>query len=119
MGKSIVGDKSYLFAIRIVKLCKWLAEEKKEYVLSKQLLRSGTSIGALLKEAEHAQSKPDFLNKVNISLKEANETVYWLMLLKDTGYITQIEYNSVLPDAEEILKMLISIVKTTRTKIKP
>lgn len=78
MSKSIVGEKSYRFAIRIVNLYKWLCEEKKEYVLSKQLLRSGTAIGALLKEAEHGQSKPDFLNKVNIALKEANETAYWL-----------------------------------------
>ncbi len=74
MSKSIVGEKSYHFAIRIVKLYKLLTDEKREYVLSKQLLRSGTGIGALLKEAEHTQSKPDFLNKVNIALKEANET---------------------------------------------
>ena len=74
MSKSIVGEKSYQFAIRIVKLYKLLTDTKKEYILAKQLLRSGTAIGALLKEAEHAQSKPDFLNKTNIALKEANET---------------------------------------------
>ncbi len=117
MSKSIVGEKSYRFAIRIVNLYKWLCEEKKEYVLSKQLLRSGTAIGALLKEAEHGQSKSDFLNKVNIALKEANETAYWLMLLKDTGYITEKEFDSIIVDAEELIKMLVSIVKTTKARL--
>lgn len=117
MSKSIVGEKSYHFAIRIIKLYKWLAEEKKEYVLSKQLLRSGTAIGALLKEAEHAQSKLDFLSKTNIALKEANETQYWLMLLKDTNYISQKEFNSINTDVDELIKMLVSIVKTTKTKV--
>jgi len=117
MSKSIVGEKSYQFAIRIVNLYKLLCEEKKEYVLSKQLLRSGTAIGALLKEAEHGQSKLDFLNKVNIALKEANETAYWIMLLKDTGYITSKEFDSIIRDAEELIKMLVTIVKTTKTKL--
>jgi four helix bundle protein len=117
MSKSIVGEKSYRFAIRIVNLYKWLCEEKKEYVLSKQLLRSGTAIGALLKEAEHGQSKLDFLSKVNIALKEANETAYWLMLLKDTGYITEKEFDSIIVDAEELIKMLVSIVKTTKARL--
>jgi len=117
MSKSIVGEKSYQFAIRIVNVYKWLCEEKKEYVLSKQLLRSGTAIGALLKEAEHGQSKSDFLNKVNIALKEANETAYWLMLLKDTGYFTGKEFDSIIRDAEELIKILVSIVKTTKTNL--
>ena len=117
MSKSIVGEKSYRFAIRIVNLYKWLCEEKKEYVLSKQLLRSGTAIGALLKEAEHGQSKSDFLNKVNIALKEANESAYWLMLLKDTGYIIEKEFDSIKKDAEELIKILVSIVKTTKNKL--
>lgn len=117
MSKSIVGEKSYRFAIRIVNLYKWLCEEKKEYVLSKQLLRSGTAIGALLKEAENGQSKADFLNKVNIALKEASETAYWLMLLKDTEYITNKEFDSIITDAEELIKMLVSIVKTTKTRL--
>ena len=117
MKTSIVAEKSYGFAIRIVKLCKWLNGERKEYVLSKQLLRSGTAIGALLKEAAHAQSKPDFLNKVNIALKEANETVYWLMLLKDTAYITIEEFMSINIDAEELLRLLTSIVKTTKVRL--
>jgi len=113
---NIVLNKSYRFAIRIVNLYKYLTEEKKEYVLSKQLLRSGTAIGALLKEAEHAQSRPDFLNKTNIALKEANEVEYWLMLLKDTGYLTNEEYENIQTDCSEICKLLISIVKTLKTK---
>ncbi len=85
--------------------------------MSKQLLRSGTAIGALIREAEHAQSKPDFLNKMNIALKEANETEYWLMLLKDTNYINEKEFISIAADASEILKVLITIVKTTKSNI--
>ena len=113
----MVGEKSYRFAIRVVNMYKWLCENKSEYILSKQLLRSGTAIGALLKEAEHAQSKSDLLSKVNIALKEANETVYWLMLLKDTEYITQKEFESMSTDAEELIKMLVSIVKTTKSRL--
>ena len=90
----MIQDKSLTFAIRLVKLSKHLVENKREYVLSKQLLRSGTSIGALVREAEHAQSKADFLNKMNIALKEANETVYWLILLRETEYLTDSEYAS-------------------------
>lgn len=115
---NIVADKSYAFALRIIKLYKYLVSEKKEYVLSKQILRSGTSIGALVKEAEHAQSKADFLNKMNIALKEANETEYWLMLLKDSDYIDEKSYNSIYPNAVELIKLLISIVKSTKEKLK-
>ena len=86
---SILEDKSYKFAIRIVKLNKYLCTEHKEYVLSKQLLRSGTAVGALVAEAQYAQSKADFINKLQISLKEANESRYWLRLLKDCDYITE------------------------------
>ena len=111
MSKSIVVEKSYHFAIKIVKLYKLITDEKREYVLLKQLLRSGTAIGALLKEAEHAQSKPDFLNKTNIALKEANETSYWLMLLKDTGFISQREFDSISTDTEELIKMGVSILE--------
>jgi four helix bundle protein len=85
--------------------------------LSKQLLRSGTSIGALVKEAEHAQSKADFLNKMNVALKEANETTYWLMLLKDTEYISVKEFDSIHEGASEILRLLISIVKSTKVSL--
>lgn len=114
---NIVAAKSYAFALRIIKLYKYLVSEQKEYVLSKQVLRSGTSVGALIKEAEHAQSKKNFINKMNIALKEANETEYWLMLLKDSGYIDEKSYNSIYPDIVEILKLLISIVKSTKEKL--
>lgn len=116
--KNIVAVKSYAFAIRIVKLYKLLSQEKKEIVLSKQMLRSGTAIGALIKEAEHAQSKADFLNKMNVALKEANETEYWLMLMRDTEYINEKEFQSIKNDCSEILKLLISIIKSTKTSLK-
>ncbi|VAX24903.1 hypothetical protein MNBD_IGNAVI01-2051, partial [hydrothermal vent metagenome] len=110
--KNIVRDKSYAFALRIIKLHKYLVNNKKELVLSKQILRSGTSIGALIREAEHAQSKKDFINKMNIALKEANETEYWLMLLKDSDYINEKSFNSIHSECLELLKLLISIVKS-------
>lgn len=116
-GKNIVLDKAYVFAIQIVNTYKLLTNEKKEYVMSKQLLRSGTAVGALIKEAEHAQSKADFLNKMNIALKEANETEYWIELLRDTDYLTEEEIGSLLNDISQILKLLISIVKTTKTSL--
>ena len=118
MGKkeSILRDKSYKFAIRIVKFSQYLQEEKKEFVLSKQILRSGTSIGALIREAEYAQSNADFINKFSISLKEANETAYWLSLLKDTDYIEKRLYNSLFSDCDEIISMLVSTIKTLKTK---
>lgn len=105
------------FAIRVVKLYQYLSEQKREFVLSKQFLRSGTAIGALVREAEHAQSKSDFLNKMNISLKEANETLYWIILMKETDYLSQQEFQSIHNDAEELVKMLASIVKTTKQKL--
>ena len=85
--------------------------KEKEFVLSKQMLRSGTAIGALLKEAEHAQSKADFISKVNIALKEANETEYWIMLLKETDYLSEKEYESIIEDCRELIKLTVSIVK--------
>jgi len=117
-SKNITANKSYAFALRIIKLYKFLVEEKREFVLSKQILRSGTAVGALIKEAEHAQSKADFLNKMNIALKEANETEYWLMLLKDSDYIDKKSYNSIHPDCVELIKLLISIVKSTKENLK-
>ncbi len=112
-----VGAKSYAFAIKIIKTYKFLSENKKEFVLSKQLLRSGTAIGALIKEAEHAQSKADFLNKMNIALKKANETEYWLMLLRDSEYLEEKMHNEINADCTELLRMLISIVKTTKENL--
>ena len=108
--------KSFAFAIRAVNLYKLLSEERKEYVLSKQMMRSATAIGALIRESEHAQSKADFINKLSISLKEANETEYWLMLLKETKYLNDIEYDSIIKDCRELLKLLISIIKTTKNR---
>ena len=110
----IVKDKSLSFAIRIVNLYKYLVAEKRETVMSKQLLRCGTSIGANIREAEQAQSRADFLSKQNIALKEANETEYWLELLMQTGFITQNEYESINNDCVELNKLLISIIKSTK-----
>ena len=111
MRESIIGTKSFDFAIRIVRLYKYLTDEKKEYVLSKQLLRSGTSIGANARESKNAQSRKDFLNKLNIALKEADETEYWLELLYKTDYLTDEEYRSINEDNRELIKILITIIK--------
>lgn len=111
---NILADKSYSFAIRIVKLSHYLQNDKKEFILSKQVLRSGTSIGALIAESVYAQSKADFISKLHISLKEANETKYWLNLLKDTDYINEKMYNSLIKDINEVLKLLTSSIKTTK-----
>jgi len=116
MRENIVKNKSYIFALRIVKAYKFLLQEQKEFILSKQLLRSGTAIGALIYEAEHAQSTADFVHKMNISLKEANETMYWLMLLKDSEYIDEKTFLSISQDCEELVKLLASIVKTSKNK---
>ncbi len=116
--ENVIATKSFAFAIRIVKLYKLLSQDKREFILSKQLLRSGTAIGALVREAEHGQSKADFLSKMNIALKEANETEYWLLLLKDTDYLTEIEFQSIQKDCSEILRLLISIVKSTKGNLK-
>ncbi|PJA02144.1 four helix bundle protein [bacterium (Candidatus Gribaldobacteria) CG_4_10_14_0_2_um_filter_36_18] len=114
MKESILKIKSYKFAIRIVKLYQFLVKEKKEFVLSRQILKSGTSIGALIKEAEFGQSRADFINKMNVALKEANETIYWLEILKDTGYIDDKLFKSLYNDCEELIKMLVSTVKTSK-----
>ena len=118
MKENIVMNKSYAFALKIVAIYKKIISENKEYVLSKQLLRSGTSVGALIKESEHAQSKADFINKLSIALKEANETEYWLNLLKDSEYIDINTYKSIYPDCQEIIRLLVSIVKTSKLNIK-
>jgi four helix bundle protein len=112
--KSILKDKSFLFAIRIVRLCQYLSETKKEYILSKQLIRSGTAIGALIREAQNAESKKDFIHKLAISQKECDETMYWLELLKETNYINKEEFESVNENAIELLKMLRSAIITTK-----
>jgi len=114
MKENILKTKSYQFAIRIVRLSQYLQQEKKEFVLSKQILRSGTAIGALIREAEYGQSIPDFIHKLNISLKETNETEYWINILKDTGYVSEPMFASLLIDCKELLRLLISSIKTSK-----
>lgn len=116
MKESIVYNKAFEFAIRIVNLYKYLVLEKKEFIMSRQVLKSGTSIGANIKEALQGQSKRDFLSKMNIALKEASETDYWLKLLIATNYINK-GAESILKDCLELNKMLISIVKTTKEQL--
>ena len=111
--ENIIEIKSFDFTVRIVNLYKYLMNNQKEFVLSKQLLRSGTSIGANVAEAQKAQTKPDFNAKMNIALKEANETEYWLKLLYKTEYVTETEFNSIEKDVKEIIAILVSICKKT------
>ena len=114
MKKNILRDKSFAFALRCVKLYKYLCNEQREYVLSKQLLRSGTAIGALISEGEFAQSRADFVNKLSVALKEANESLYWLSLLSESEYINQKMFESIKPDNEELIRLLISSIKTAK-----
>ena len=116
-NKNIVVEKSFDFAIRIVKLYKYLTDNKKEYILSKQVLKSGTSIGANISEAQQGQSKKDFLTKRNIALKECAETKYWIRLLQATDYIDENQTKSILTNCTELEKMLTKIVKTTSISI--
>ena len=111
---SVLEQKSFQFAIRIVNMCKHLCNTKNEYTLSKQLLRSGTSIGANLSEAQQAQSKADFISKISIALKETTETKYWIRLLFATDYLSEQEFQSILSDCVELEKMLVSSVKTAK-----
>src|SRR5688500_16424137 len=118
MSKSILKEKSYNFAIRTVNLNRYLTERKHEYVLSKQVLRSGTAIGALIREAEFGQSRADFRNKMYVASKEANETDYWLNLLKDTNLIGRNEFEDISADCRELIRMLVATVKTTAVPLK-
>ncbi len=111
---NVVAEKSFQFAIRIVNLYKYLSADSKEFVISKQLLKSGTSIGANISEATQAQSKADFASKMNIALKEATESKYWLELLLATDYMTQFQYDSIIKDCVEIEKLLVTIVKSCK-----
>ena len=113
-SENVTYEKGYAFAIRIVKAYQFLSEDKKEFILSKQLLRSGTSIGANIAEANGAISKSDFSAKISIAYKECLETKFWLSLLKDTGYIEQKAFESIFNDADELAKILFSILKSTR-----
>jgi len=116
MSESIVKTKSFQFAVRVVNFYKLLVSGRKEFVMSKQLLRSGTSVGANVREAINAQSPADFVNKLSISQKECDETLYWLELLKETNYVNETEFTSMHNDATEILKIIRSIILTTKQK---
>lgn len=111
---SVLKDKTYSFALRIVKLSQYLRNEKMEYILSKQVLRSGTAIGALVREAEYGQSKVDFVHKLSIALKEGNETDFWISILRDSDYIDTRLSESLLKDCSEIMYILISSIKTAK-----
>jgi len=113
-SKSPLREKSYAFAIIIVKLSQFLVLENKEFVLSKQILKSGTAIGALIRESEFAASRADFINKLTVALKEANETEYWLMLLHDTNYISNEQFEKLCAACKELIAMLVSSIKTSK-----
>jgi four helix bundle protein len=114
MNENVIKEKSFRFAVRVVMLYKYLKSEKKEYILSKQLMRSGTSIGTNVRESQNAESKADFIHKLTIAQKEADETLYWLELLKETDYITTDEFQSLEVDASELLKIIRSIILSTK-----
>lgn len=115
-GKNFLKDKSFIFSVDIVNLYKKLAQEK-EFVMSKQMLRSGTAIGALVREAEFAQSKPDFISKLSIALKEANETQYWLELLHYTDYINAAYFSKHVKQNDELISMLVASIKTSKSTL--
>lgn len=115
-GKNIVADKSKAFAVRIIRFYSYLCSNRKEFVLSKQILRSGTSIGANVRESRNAQSKADFINKMNVALKEADETAYWLELFRESETIDDSQYNSLYADAEELIRLLTAIIKGSKEK---
>ena len=115
--KNILRDKSFALALRIIKLYKFLIENKKEYVMSKQILRSGTSVGAMIRETQNAESKMDFVHKLAIAQKECDESLYWMELLVQSNYITQKAFESVYIEAEQVLKMIKSAILTTKRNI--
>jgi four helix bundle protein len=117
MGESVIKIKSFAFATRIVRLYQFLIQEKKEFVMAKQLLRSGTAVGALVREAQNAESKPDFIHKLGIAQKECDESLYWLELLKETNYLTTKEFDSINAEAIALLKMIRSAIITAKQKL--
>jgi four helix bundle protein len=117
MKQSALTIKSYAFALRMVKMYSHLSSEKKEFVLSKQCLRSGTAIGALVREAAYAQSPADFIHKLSIAAKEANETDYWLQLLKDSEFLKESQYTSINSDCKELLRLLTASIKTSKARL--
>jgi len=114
MRENVVKNKSFAFAVRVVRLYQFLCNDKKEFILSKQLMRSGTSVGAMVREAEHAETKADFRHKMGIAQKEINESIYWLELLKETDYLTLEQFESLNNDGIEILKLITAIIKTSK-----
>jgi four helix bundle protein len=114
MPNGAIQEKSFEFAVRIVKLCKHLRAKKKEYVVCRQVLRSGTSIGALVREAQHAESKADFVHKMAIALKEANEKEYWLTLLQRTEYLDGAQFKSIHRDVDELIRLPVAILKSAK-----
>lgn len=117
MRENIIKLKSFAFAVRVVKLYKFITTDRKEFVLSKQLLRSGTAVGVLVREAEHAETKKDFIHKMAIAQKEINETIYWLELLKETEYLKKDQFESINQDAVEIIKLITSIIKSAKQSL--
>ncbi|WP_147679174.1 four helix bundle protein [Algibacter pacificus] len=117
MKKNVIKEKSFAFAVRIVNASKFLTTEKKEFVMSKQLLRSGTAVGALYREAEQAESKADFIHKMAIAQKECNETLYWLELLSATDFLEKEAFESLHINATELMKLITSIIKSTKLRI--
>ncbi len=116
-SKNILKEKSFALALRIIKLYKFLIDNKKEYVLSKQVLRSGTSVGAMIREAQNAESKMDFVHKLAIAQKECDESLYWLELLVQSDYITDESFKSVYGETEQVFKMIKSAILTTKKNL--
>ncbi len=116
-SKNILKEKSFALALRIIKLYKFLVENKKEYVMSKQVLRSGTSVGAMIREAQNAESKMDFVHKLAIAQKECDESLYWLELLVESDYITDESFKSVYGETEQVFKMIKSAILTTKKNL--
>lgn len=114
--ENVLVDKSFAFAVRCIKLCEYLRTSKKEFILSKQLLRSGTSVGALIRESQNGESKADFIHKLSVAQKECDETIYWLELLKETQYLTEQEFKSIANEAIELLKIIRSVIITMKKK---
>ncbi len=114
--KDIIKQRSFAFAKRIIKLYKYLTDSKKDFVMSKQLLRSGTAVGALVREAQNAESKADFIHKLGIAQKECDETLYWLELLFESGYLLEKEFISIQKEASDLLKMIRSAIITTKSR---
>ena len=114
MKENVVRDRSKAFALRIVRMYQFFCAEKKEFVLSKQMLRSGTSIGANIREGDRAQSKAEFIAKMNIALKEADETLYWLELLHESGYLEDSLFQSQYTDCDELIRLLVTIIKSSK-----